>query len=113
MARNLPKLTSVDVQAILDLRAWVAKTEYEERCQKIRALEGRLSEAARVWWYNATTDDLDAELRRWRPAYRVEKTRAGYRVFRLLKTRGVYRLKPSKTGLSAEDVKEYREFVRI
>jgi len=108
-----PKLTEVDVKAIQALRDWVAKTEYVERVQEIRKLEKDLSEAAREWWYHATSDELTAELRRWKPAYRIEKTRAGYRVFRLLKTRGVYRVKPSKTGLSDKQVEEYRELVRI
>lgn len=108
-----PKLTEADVKAIQGLRDWAARTEYAERVKEIGKLENALSEAARAWWFHATSDEVTAELRRWKPAYRIEKTRAGYRVFRLLKTRGVYRVKPSQTGLSDKQVKEYRELVRI
>jgi hypothetical protein len=108
-----PKLTEADVLAIIALRKWVNETPVEQRCMEIRGKENALPPAAREWWYSVKSADTDAELRRWKPSYRIEKTRAGYRVFRLLKTRGVYRVKPSKTGLSDKQVEEYRELVRI
>lgn len=104
-----PKLTEADVQAILDLRRWADETPYEVRAKEIRERETALPEAARFWWYNEPSAVLDAELQRWKPAYRVEKTRAGYRVFRLLVTRWIYRVKPSKAGLTREQADKYRK----
>lgn len=102
-----PKLTEADVRAILDLRRWAEETPYATRVKEVRARENAMPEAAKAWWYNEPSAVLDAELRRWKPAYRVEKTRAGYRVFRLLVTRGIYRVKPSRTGLTREQADEY------
>ena len=108
-----PKLTGEDVRDLVRLRNYVKLTDdHDTRVAGLKIREAALSDAARHWWFDETRDTLEAELRRWKRLYRTEKTRNGYRVFRLLTTRGVYRAKPSRTGLTREEVKEYLGLVR-
>ena len=103
-------LTPDDVKDLREIIRFADRnqTERDEAfLRHLRGKEGRLSPAAYEAWTTRTGADLRAELRRWLPAYRIERTRAGYRVFRFIKRRRVYASRPVKAGMTRQEAEEY------
>ena len=111
---RLPKLTEADVRSLKKIRNWVQLVSTEDRHAGIAGMDAELTPAAATWWFRATSNELDAELKRWRLEYRREKTRAGWRVFRWLKGAKRYCSTPARAGLTIEQVRErFDSLVRV
>lgn len=64
-----------DAKALVDLRSLARRPNRD--LAAFRAMEAALSPAARRAWFTWTSDRLARELARWRPGYRIERTRQG------------------------------------
>ena len=64
----------------------------------LRLLEHDLTEEARRWWFDKSSDELRSMLAKWVPSYRNVETRNGFTVHRFIKTRQVYASRPCATG---------------
>ena len=103
-------LTPDDVEDLREIIRFADRNQTERGGDYLRQLkekEGRLSPAAHAAWTTVPGADLRAELRRWLPAYKVERTRAGYRIFRFIKRRRVYAARPLKAGMTRKEAEEY------
>ena len=103
-------LTPDDVKDLREIIRFADRnqTERDEAfLRELRGKEGRLSPAAFEAWTTAPSAALRAELRRWLPEYKIERTRAGYRVFRFVKRRRVYASRPVAAGMTRQEAEEY------
>ena len=109
-------LTQSDVKDLREIIRFADRNQTErdaEYLRRLREKEGRLSPAAHAAWTTVPGADLRAELRRWLPAYKVERTRAGYRIFRFIKRRRVYAARPLKAGMTRKEAEEYGSLIRV
>jgi len=109
-------LTPDDVKDLRGLVLFADRNQTERDAEYLRHLrkkEGRLSPAAYEAWTTRTSAALRAELRRWYPACKIERTRAGYRIFRFIKRRRVYAARPLKAGMTRKEAEEYGSLIRV
>ena len=109
-------LTDTDVQALIALRTWTRATlagGNPDRVAELRRREAELSPTARDAWRNWPAEKLTAELDRWRPAFLVQQTAAGYRAFRWIAHRRAYAQRACASRLSAAEAAVFRsELIR-
>ena len=109
-------LTDTDAAALLVLRAWTRETPTDdnpERLAELRKREAALSESALHAWRFWPAVKLAAELDRWRPAFLVQQTAAGYRAFRWIAHRRAYAQRACASRLSAAEAAVFRsELIR-
>ncbi len=111
-------LDAGDVTDIRALKGFVASADRSTRgaeaayVRDLSAREADLRPAALHAWRHRPSGDLSAELRRWHPRYRIERTRSGYRAFRWVARRGRYASRPTVAGLDAAGIAPYAGLVR-
>lgn len=106
-------LTAGDVTTIRAIRTLSDTSERDAAYRaKLAALEAELSSAGKKAYTMWTRDRMSAELRRWRPAYRIEATQAGYRVLRWIGRRREYAKRATAARLGEAELAPYRALIR-
>ena len=107
------RLVEADVVALRAIRALAGKSNRTSADQQeLWRHEAMLSAQGKTAYLTWPSDRMSAELRRWRPAYHVERTRSGFRVRAWLKGRREYAKRPAATGLDAAGLAPYQHLIR-